>query len=610
MTFRGQSRWLWSVLAGLAVTGCAGRGDFGSGQNGGSSGSTAGSGSAGSGSGSAGSGSGSGSGGAGNGSGAAGNGGGASTGSAGTSGGGPALLPASIRRLTNAEYDASVQALLGTTQTPSQGFPPDARQAGRYTGNYTINDAQRVDSVLAKALDDAAQALVTEARGNGKLAALAPCANASTTGAACATTFIGSFGAKAYRRALTSDEVSSLMTLYTAGATGGTYNDGIDLVTRGLLQSAGFLYITELGDGPSTAPVSLTGSELASTLAYLVTGAPPDQTLLDMGTAGGLATPDAREAQVRRLLATAGGKTRMVSFVREWLGIDGIADTGKDATVYPKFASARASMDTESLSYINEVLQSSTGTLGELLGANWSIVDSTLAGIYGVTSAGTSKHTMLPNRLGILNQGAFLSVYAHAGESGPVLRGVAVMRRVACLNMPDPTTLNIVVVPPAPDLTKSTRDRYDVHATDAVCASCHATIDSIGFAFEQFDGMGAPRPLTGGQLTDKDNGNPGVPTSAATTVVDSTNFPLDFPGSYADSNALATALAASPMVAECLARQMFFSSSGRSSDAVVSSEQTFVDVWNQLPAASQGKFAEVLVAYVRSPLFEQRSQQQ
>jgi hypothetical protein len=598
MTLRGQSLALWSVLAGLVSVGCAGRGgDVPSGQAGnGSTTGNAGSGPLGSGGTTGGS--------------------GGSGGSGGTTGSGgssaiPSLLPASVRRLTNAEYDASVQALLGTTQTPSTTFPPDSRQSGRYTGHFTLNDAQRVDSVMAKALDDAAKALVTEARGNGKLAALSPCAQSSTMGAACATTFITSFGARVYRRALTSDEVSSLTTLYTAGANGGTYTDGIDLVTRGLLQSAGFLYITELGDGSGngTSAIALTQNELASSLAYLVTGAPPDQTLLDAASANGLGSADGREAQVRRLITSPGGKARMVRVIREWLGIDAIGATGKDATVYSQFAGARASMDAESTAFVNEVAFNSTGTLGELLSANWSIVDGTLAGIYGVTSAGATKHTTLPNRVGVLNQAAFLSVYAHASESGPVLRGVAVMRRVACMNMPDPTSLNIVVVPPAPDLTKSTRSRYDVHTTDTKCASCHATIDSIGFAFEGFDGMGAARPTSGGKLIDKDNGNPGVATSSSTTVASINNLNVDFPGTYADSNALATALAASPMVAECLARQMFFSSSGRSSDAVATAEQTFVDTWTELPAADRGKFTEVLVAYVRSPLFAQRSPQ-
>jgi hypothetical protein len=513
--------------------------------------------------------------------------------------------------MTNAEYDASVQALLGTTQTPSTSFPPDSRQIG----GYTLNDAQRIDPVLAKALDDAAQALVAEARGNNALAMLAPCSNPTTQGETCAKTFIDSFGAQAFRRAVTSSELADLVTLYHAGADSpGTYDEGIDLVTRGILQSVGFLYITELGGSASRGSVTLTGDELASTLSYLVAGGPPDQTLIAAGTAGGLATPDGREQQVRRLLATQPGHDRMVRVVREWLGVDQISATAKDATVYPKFTTAvRTSMDTETRSFIDEVVQRSSGTVGELLSANWSIVDSTLAPIYGVTSAGPTARTMLPNRLGILNQAAFLSVFAHAQETAPVLRGVAVMRRVACITLPDPTTLNIVVVPPAPDPTKSTRDRYAIHATDPACAACHDTIDEIGFAFELFDGMGTQRTAgtTAGTLGDVHLGANSALTTAnttsGTTIPPNTPFPVDFAGSYADSNALASALGASAQVRECLARQFFRSSSGRNDTTVVNAEQSFVDAWKQLPVDSQGNFTEVLVAYVRSPLFGTRS---
>jgi uncharacterized protein DUF1588 len=251
--------------------------------------------------------------------------------------------------------------------------------------------------------------------------------------------------------------------------------------------------------------------------------------------------------------------------------------------------------------------------VGELLSANWSIVDGTLAPIYGVTSAGATAHTLLPNRLGILNHGAFLSVFAHAQETAPVLRGVAVMRRVACITLPDPTTLNIVVVPPMPDPTKSTRDRYAIHATDAACATCHDTIDEIGFAFELFDGMGVQRPpgTTAGTLGDVHLGANGALTTTNTTsstmLVSNARFTTDFAGSYADSNALASALGASAQVRECLARQFFRSSSGRNDTTVVNAEQSFVDAWRQLPADSQGKLIEVLVAYVRSPLFDKRS---
>jgi hypothetical protein len=254
-----------------------------------------------------------------------------------------------------------------------------------------------------------------------------------------------------------------------------------------------------------------------------------------------------------------------------------------------------------------------------LLSANWSIVDSTLAPIYGVTSAGASAHTTLSKRLGILNQAAFLSVFAHAQESAPVLRGVAVMRRVACIKMPDPQSLNIQVVPPIPDPAKSTRDRFDIHAKDAACAMCHSSIDQIGFAFEMFDGMGAQRAAgtTAGTYKDEHLGANGqltsVNTTSNTTITASPEYPNDFAGTYADSNALATALGDSAQVRECLARQFFRSSSGRTDitvdndDTVLKAEQTFVDNWKQLPSDRQGKFIEVLVAYVRSPLFDQRS---
>jgi hypothetical protein len=181
--------------------------------------------------------------------------------------------------------------------------------------------------------------------------------------------------------------------------------------------------------------------------------------------------------------------------------------------------------------------------------------------------------------------------------------------------MPDPTSLNIVVVPPMPDPSKSTRDRYAIHATDSACATCHDTIDQIGFAFELFDGMGQQRKAgtMAGTLADSHLGADGkltaTNTTSGTTIAPSTQFPTDFSGTYADSNAMATALGSSAQVRECVARQFFRSSSGRNDDSVAGAEQSFVDSWKQLSADAQGKFVEVLVAYVRSPLFDTRSAQ-
>ena len=207
-------------------------------------------------------------------------------GGAGTSGVRPpdSLLPARVRRLANAEYDASVQALLSTRKSPASepDFPPDLRRDG-----FTVNAAQRVDAVIVERLADAADALATEAQANGTLARLAPCAPPADA-TSCARSFITTFGAKVYRRPLVDEEVQALLSLYAVGADGASYEDGIAHVTRGLLQSAGFLYVTELGDGKARADatVALTPYEIAASLAYLVTSAPPDDELAAKAASG------------------------------------------------------------------------------------------------------------------------------------------------------------------------------------------------------------------------------------------------------------------------------------------------------------------------------------
>jgi hypothetical protein len=225
-------------------------------------------------------------------------------------------------------------------------------------------------------------------------------------------------------------------------------------------------------------------------------------------------------------------------------------------------------------------------------------------------------------RVGLLNQGAFNAVYAHASTSAPILRGVAVMRRIACIAVPDPSTLKITVPPPpAPDASNpvTTRAIYDVHGTTSGCANCHSTIDAFGFTFEGYDGMGEYRTI---DADSKGAVHLGAEKVASTrsqaiggyeylsidtgTTVAGTMTDLD--ASYADSNALATALAGSSTVAACAPVQFFRGSTGRSdaTGALTDSETAFQQIWDQLPSDKQGNLVEILVAYIRSPLFAQR----
>lgn len=509
------------------------------------------------------------------------------------------LLPARIRRLTNAEYDASVQALLGTAMRPSDdfSFPPDARQGPSNSpagAAFTVNDAQRVDPVLAGKLDAAAQALVDEARSNGTLAELAPCADPSPSGGeACAATFLRSFGERAYRRPVTEEELTALVlrpgSAYHVGADEHGYEQGIDLLTRIVLQTPAFLYLTELGEATAD-PVELTANEVAAALSYLLTSGPPDPDLLAAAAAGELASAAGREAEAQRLLETPAGRERMVRVVREWLGIDEVARREKAQSVYPDFASTSQAMEDESRAFIEEVLYESTGTLNELLTADWTIADAPLAAVYGITPAGVGQRTSLSDtgRRGILNQGAFLSVFASNNGSHPVFRGVAILRRILCLDTPDPGALGIVVSFPASDATRTTRLRFEDHARDPGCATCHQTIDPLGFSMENFDGMGRSRATENG-----------LPIDTAVTL----DIGAEFDGSYGTSAELLTALASSSTAKACLARQLFRSSAGRSDDAVLAAEDAFVDFWEELPENRRDRLLDVLAAYASSPSF-------
>jgi hypothetical protein len=479
-------------------------------------------------------------------------------------------------------------------------FPPDARQGPANSpagAAFTVNDAQRVDPVLADKLDAAAQALVAEAREAGKLSDLAPCSDRAGSGEDCAKTFLRSFGSKAFRRSLTDEEVSGLATgprsAYHVGADGYTYEEGIDLLTRVLLQSPGFLYVTELGDAGTGTSIVLTPDEIATELSYLLTSAPPDDALLEQAATGELATPQAREAEARRLLATPAGQARLVRVVEEWLGIGEVARREKAASVYPDFKGLAQAMQDESHAFIDEVLHRSTGTLSELLTADWTITNESLADLYGVPWAGPGERTSLAGarRRGVLTQGAFLSVFATNNGSHPVFRGVALMRRIACIDTPDPGALGIVVNFPAADPGKTTRERFEVHSMDPGCAGCHATIDAFGFALESFDGMGALRSTENGRAID-------------TSVTLESGSDLD--GTYADSGELLGALARSESVKTCLARQLFRSAAARSDESVLEAENAFLSLWRALPAEQQERLADVLVAFVKSPAFIER----
>jgi hypothetical protein len=255
-------------------------------------------------------------------------------------------------------------------------------------------------------------------------------------------------------------------------------------------------------------------------------------------------------------------------------------------------------MQREAEAFVAEVMWKSSADVRELFAADWTLADDALARMYlgesdGQPPARSAGRVSLGGvrRRGILNQAAFLSVYAHATETAPVLRGVAVLRRVVCVDIPSPTSLNLNVVPPIPDPSKTTRERFSIHSQDAACAGCHKSIDPLGFSFEALDGMGRARQMENGR-----------PVDSRTTLAAG----YSFDGSYADSAELALRLADSAELVSCFARQLYRYAAARSDMTAQASESAFMSEVATLPQDSRAKFAELLVALVASEGFVHR----
>lgn len=452
------------------------------------------------------------------------------------------FLGSRVRRLSNIEYRNTIRHLFGVEVDMAQ-LPNDSRQ-----NDFTRNINQAVDPVLGGHLQRVAKEVAATVVAGG-LSSYVSCADTSAD-AACAQTFIEEVGAQVYRRPLDGAEVQALLALYTQGGEGESnpFQSGIEIAVRAMLQSASFLYVSEIGSAQA-APGDLTllnSWELASSLAYLMTAHPPDAELLAAASDGSILEPSVREAHATRLLQSDAAKEQIQRFVKQWLKIDRVATLDK---ADERFGSLRAPLEAETDALIADVAFNGDGRLSTMLTAGYTFIGPELEDFYGITADATGRADLTGTaRLGLLQHGSFLAANSQPDQSGPVLRGVAVLRKIACVRLPSPAESDDpevqMVMPPPPDPSLSTRERFAQHSDNTKCASCHALIDPIGFSFENFGPIGNERATDGGE-------NKAVDTSGGLNIGSTQDGPV------ADSVELSRKLAADPRVAECFARQLY-----------------------------------------------------
>jgi Protein of unknown function (DUF1592)/Protein of unknown function (DUF1588)/Protein of unknown function (DUF1595)/Protein of unknown function (DUF1587)/Protein of unknown function (DUF1585) len=417
--------------------------------------------------------------------------------------------PRKLWRLTAAEFTNSIRSIFNDT---SNDAPIVTVFSDPTVLGFSVDsNGLLVQGLNASQLEDNAEAIADWAATSGKLATFASCAS-STSGApqqSCATSFIQAFGKVAFRTTLASNDarIAKYTSLFMAGSSN---QDGAEAVVSGMLQSPYFLYRSELGT-QSGSSYKLTPYEVATELAYTLTGTTPDSMLLqaaDSVNQGG-SLSSMIDQQASRLIqnGSATNSTAVMGFMDGWLGLSRLYTTAHDATVYQLSSALQKDMWNESQNLIMEAFNNN-GTFGSVLTADHSFLNQELASFYGIsTNLGTSftsvKYAGLTTRdPGLLGTGTILNGYARPDTDSPTQRGHLIRSRLLCQDIPMPMAgLNTTFMPSS--TPETTRDHFiNEHEANTVCAGCHKPMDWIGFAFENYDGWGRYRTTDNGFPTD------------------------------------------------------------------------------------------------------------
>lgn len=378
-----------------------------------------------------------------------------------------------VRLLTRREFQRTLKDLVGLDVDTSK-LPEDIPANG-----FSNNIARNISVSHLESYLDIADLVI--AKTNIETLTASSC---TASDQACV---VKTFGKRAFRRPLTTDEQTRYQTLYSS--------QGRDGVLMAFLTSPSLLYRYELGVKQTDGRYKLDNYEMASLLSYSFWETMPDDALLAVADSGKLQTKAEIKAQATAMLQNAKAREGYKNFASEWLGINKAVSMQR---VEAASDSLYQSMVAETQTFVSDVVFDGSHQFDDLMNAPYSFVNAELAqlyGIAGVTGAALQKVSYPAAqgnnlRRGILGQASVLRAHAAANDSHPIRRGVFV-RSLLCQDLPPPPPS--VPTLKEPVAGETTRERFARHTSDESCASCHKFIDNLGFGFENFDNMGRYR---------------------------------------------------------------------------------------------------------------------
>jgi Protein of unknown function (DUF1592)/Protein of unknown function (DUF1588)/Protein of unknown function (DUF1595)/Protein of unknown function (DUF1585)/Protein of unknown function (DUF1587)/Planctomycete cytochrome C len=315
---------------------------------------------------------------------------------------------------------------------------------------------------------------------------------------ACAQKIIANLAQHAFRRPVTDEDMQPLVAFYEKGRQAGTFETGIRDALSAILASPNFLYRAEAaGDTVRT----LTDLELATRMSFFMWSSLPDQELLDLAAKNQLSKPEVLKAQVHRMLADPRALSLTTDFVFQWLNIAKM-DTISPAQAQFSYAAGqydpRPLFKKELTLFVDSIFRSDRSVV-DLLTANHTYVNEQLALLYGMENVkgGEFRRVTLtdPKRFGLLGKGAVLMTTANPDRTAPVLRGAWIMERILGTPQTNPPPNVPTLTASAPNKPTTVRERTEMHRRNPPCSGCHAVMDPLGFALENFDTVGQFRTI-------------------------------------------------------------------------------------------------------------------
>ncbi len=414
-----------------------------------------------------------------------------------------------MRRLNRAEYNNTIRDLLGVDFKPAADFPAD--DVGY--GFDNIGDVLSLPPMLMEKYLAAAEKIVAAAWKNPESKKRILIAELSGRGQReNARRILENFATRAWRRPAQRDEVRRLMTIVElVERNGDSYETGIQLACQAVLASPNFIFKVEL-DAPAKkqesgvrsqeSGVLLNDFELATRLSYFLWSSMPDDELFQHAKEGTLRKDDNLPKQVRRMLKDSKLRSGLVeNFAGQWLQIRNLSSMTPDPKEFPTFDEPlRQAMLKETELFFEAVVQEDRSIL-DFIDGKFTFVNERLARHYGIPELKGDEFRRVElkgdQRGGIITHASLLTVTSNPTRTSPVKRGKYILENILGTPPPPPPPEVPELDEPGKPLVGTLRQRMEQHRVKPDCAVCHQKMDPLGFALENYDGIGAWRTRDG-----------------------------------------------------------------------------------------------------------------